>query len=363
MFNSLSLNLIFAPLIGAFFISIIITPICLIFIRKLKLFDDPKTHKHPALIHKKPVPRGGGIPLFFSILIVAIIFVPLTKTTVSLLFASFIALVIGVLDDKFDLSPYLRFFMNILCGLIIIGSGISIPFITSPLGGILHLDALKITFYFLGNHTIFLFADTIALIWIIWVMNMLNWSKGVDGQMPGIVAISAVVIGVLSLRFPISDSNTLTAATLSFIIAGSSLGFLFYNFYPAKIFPGYGATSVYLLLAAVSIFSGAKLATAILVMGVPMIDGLFTFLRRIINKKSPFRHDNKHLHHLLLKLGFSQKQIALSYWIFSAILGAISLTLSSTGKIFAIIMLISILGGILLTLHIIVEKSNEEEFI
>ena len=113
-----------------------------------------------------------------------------------------------------------------------------------------------------------------AGVWIVWVMNMLNWSKGVDGQMPGIVAISALVIGILSLRFPVLSGTNLIDAKLSFIITGAALGFLVFNFYPAKIFPGYGATSMYLLLAVVSIFSSAKLATAILVMGVPTVDAL-----------------------------------------------------------------------------------------
>ncbi|MFH1832733.1 MAG: MraY family glycosyltransferase [Candidatus Levyibacteriota bacterium] len=363
MINFFQINLIFPPLITAFLITLITTPIALIFIKKFGLFDDPKTHKHPAIIHKIPVPRGGGIPLFIGIAIACILFLPMTKITIALLIASLLALVTGVLDDKLDLSPYLRFFINIICGLIIVGSGISIPFITSPFGGILHLDALRISFSFFGNHSVFVFSDLIALIWIVWIMNMLNWSKGVDGQMPGIVAISAIVIGFLSLRFPLSDSATLISVKLSFIIAGSALGFLIFNFYPAKIFPGYGATAVYLLLGAVSILSGAKLATAILVMGIPMIDGVFTIIRRIADKKSPFKHDNKHLHHMLLKLGLGQRSIALIYWIFSVILGTISLTLSSTGKLFAIIMLAVITVGILLSLHFFLEHKNEKQFI
>ena len=130
-------------------------------------------------------------------------------------------------------------------------------------------------------------------------MNMLNWSKGVDGQMPGIVAISAIIIGILSLRFsPFGCRRALLRQRYLSYIAGASLGFLIFNFYPAKIFPGYGATAIYLLLAVASILSGAKLATAILVMGVPMTDGIFTILRRILSGKSPFWHDKKHLHHL-----------------------------------------------------------------
>jgi UDP-GlcNAc:undecaprenyl-phosphate GlcNAc-1-phosphate transferase len=189
---------------------------------------------------------------------------------------------------------------------------------------------------------------------------MLNWSKGVDGQMPGIVAISAFIIGLLSLRFPISDTQTFVAANLSFIITGASLGFLLFNFYPAKIFPGYGATAVYLLLASVSLLSSAKLATAILVMGVPMVDGVFTIARRLMSGKSPFWGDNKHLHHILLKLGFSQRFIAFFYWIVSVILGVISLTLSSKGKLFAIIMLGVVATGTILFLHALLKLKQDE---
>ncbi len=347
---------VFLAFLVAFSITVIATPISLRFIRKAGLIDDPKTHNHPAMIHKKPIPRGGGIPLFIGIAVASIFFLPLTKITGALFVAALLALIVGTLDDKFEVSRYMRFGINILCALIVVGSGVGIPFVTNPFGGILHLDTVRITFDLWGHHSIAIISDLLALLWIVWVMNMLNWSKGVDGQMPGVVAISALVIGLLSLRFPLSDPHSFIAAMLAFIISGASLGFLLFNFYPAKLFPGYGATAVYLLLSAVSILSGAKLATAILVMGVPMVDGIFTVVRRLASGKSPFWGDNKHLHHLLLRMGFGQRKIALLYWIVSAILGAIALSLSSKGKLFAIVMLGVIVGGGLFFLHIIQKK-------
>ena len=346
------------PFLVAFIATVIFVPLSLIFIKKYKLIDDPGKRKHPAILHKKPVPRGGGIPLFLGCLLAGIIFLPLTQVTIAIFIASFISLVIGVLDDKFDISPYIRFSTNILCAAIVVFAGANISFITNPFGGILHLN--KISVPFLGSSVAYVFMFLIAILWIVWVMNMLNWSKGVDGQMPGIVAISAFVIGILSLRFNATDHNTVISTTLSFIIAGSALGFLLFNFYPAKIFPGYGATSLYLLLAVASILSSAKLATAILVMGIPMVDGLFTIIRRVASGKSPFWHDNKHLHHLLLKRHWGQRRIALFYWLISAMLGAISLGLSSKGKLFAIIMLAIIVGGGILFLQITI-KHNEDE--
>jgi UDP-GlcNAc:undecaprenyl-phosphate/decaprenyl-phosphate GlcNAc-1-phosphate transferase len=352
---------IFLPLIIAFLITTVVTPICLIFIKKMGLIDNPKTHKHPGIIHSKIIPRGGGIPLFIGVFSTAIFFLPLSNAVIALFTASAIALFIGILDDKYDISPYIRFIGNIIAALIVVKSGITVKFITNPFGGILYLNSIIFPLNFLGIDFSIALSDIIAVLWIIWVMNMLNWSKGVDGQMPGIVAISAITIGILSLRFAGLDSFSKIGVDLSFIIAGASLGFLIFNFHPAKIFPGYGATAIYLLLSAASILSGAKLATAILVMGIPMIDGLFTIIRRLLSGRSPFWHDKKHLHHLLLSLGMSQRHIALFYWIISAILGTLALVLSSRQKLFVIIMLLIIVGGTLLFLHRILNKTYDKD--
>lgn len=353
--------IVLLPLIIAFIITTLVTPISLVLIKKMGLVDDPRRHKHPGIIHKKPIPRGGGIPLFIGIMVTGLFFLPLTKLVIALFVASLITLLVGIIDDKYDISPYLRFLANIAVALIVVGNGVTIPFITNPFGGILYLNSVIFPFDFLGLHLSIVLSDIIAVLWIIWVMNMLNWSKGVDGQMPGIVAISAIVIGLLSLRFAGSDNFSQISVDLSFIIAGASLGFLIFNFHPAKIFPGYGATAVYLLLSAASILSGAKLATAILVMGVPMIDGIFTIIRRILSGRSPFWHDKKHLHHLLLSFGMGQRRIALFYWMISAILGTLALVLSSRGKLFAIIMLLIVVGGTLLFLHRILKNTYDKD--
>src|SRR5581483_1512495 len=257
------------PFLTAFVVTTLATPFSIRLIKKWGLIDRPERPNHPGAIHTKPIPRGGGIPLFIGAAISALIFLPITPTTLAIYFAALLALIVGVIDDKFnaeskDVSPYLRLLINILCAAIVVASGVSITFITNPLGGILYFDSLTLPFISLLPITV---SQIISMVWIIWVMNMLNWNKGVDGQMPGIVTISAIVIGLLSLRFPTTSGID---ATLAFIVAGSALGFLIYNFHPAKIFPGYGATSPYLLLAVVSILSSAKLATAILVMGVPI---------------------------------------------------------------------------------------------
>src|SRR5690349_17620072 len=101
------MNSILLPILSSFIASVVITPIALIFIKKFGLIDDPKTHKHPAMLHTKPVPRGGGIPLFLGIWVVAFFFIPVSQVTVNLFIASLLALIVGSLDDKYDLSPFL----------------------------------------------------------------------------------------------------------------------------------------------------------------------------------------------------------------------------------------------------------------
>lgn len=341
------LQALFLPFAVALFLSMVLIPVTIKFARKFKLVDDPKTHKHPAVIHKKVLPRAGGIPIFFSIIASMILFLPDDEIFLSIIIAGALVVIIGVLDDKYDLSPYFRFLGNFLCAAIVVFSGVEIPFITNPLGGILDISPTISTF--------------LAIIWIVWVMNMLNWSKGVDGQMPGIAVVSAVIIGIASLRFPVITEHNIYTSQISFITAGAALGFLFYNFYPAKIFPGYSATILGFMLGVVSIMSSVKLATAILVMGVPTADALFTITRRIISWKSPFWGDRGHLHHLLLAQGISQRLIALFYWLMSLLLGLFALNLSSRGKLFAIILVVVLVGAFILTLKLFGKGEIEEE--
>lgn len=351
------MSLVFSLFVG-FVISVILTPVSIRAIKRFNLIDDPTKRKHPAAIHKRPVPRGGGLPIYIAILISTLIIIPISRTFFAILIAGFFVMFIGLLDDKYDLSPYLRFFTNILLAAVVVFSGVTIPFITNPFGGIMHFQHLFIPL--LGISLESILSQILAIIWIVWVMNMLNWSKGVDGQMPGIAAISAVIIGIASLRFAIPTVVTIHTSEMSFIVAGAALGFLLFNFAPAKIFPGYSATILGFTIGVLSILSSVKLATALLVMGVPTADALFTIGRRLYSKKSPFWHDKGHLHHLLLDLGIGPRGISLFYWMMSLILGLIALELSSRGKLFAIILVLVLVSGFIITLKYVLKKGKHE---
>lgn len=351
-------QLILLPLLSSFIIAVVVTPLVGRLATKFGFVDDPKTHKHPAILHKRIIPRAGGLALYLAIIPVSFLFLPFEKKLVGIALGASVATIVGVLDDKYDLSPYLRLFSNFLVAAITVGAGIGISAITSPFGGVIRLEELRITFDFFGPHSIIVWADLFALLWIAWVMNMINWSKGVDGQMPGIAAIVAFVLGVLALRFFPTDATQVQFAELAFLTAGASLGFLVFNFHPAKIFPGYSATVVGYLIAVLAILSQAKVGTALLILSVPALDAIFTIGRRLATGKAPVWADRGHFHHRLLKLGWTQRQVALFYWGICAILGAISLYLKATEKLFAISTIAVVLLGAILWINLQIKKED-----
>ena len=336
---------------------LILVPITIKLAKKFGLVDDPKKHSHPAILHKKTVARAGGVPMFIAFAVAALVFTGFSKELVGILLGGAILVVTGVLDDKLDLKTHYKFAAQILAALVVVAFGVGISFITNPfnivgglgLGDVIRLDTLRVTLNILGTHSIYILADIFALFWIIWVINMVNFSAGVDGQMPGIVLVVLLILFAASLRYSSFDQSQLLVSRLASIGVGVTLGFLVFNFYPAKIFPGdSGSYFLGFLVAVIAIFSVAKVGTAILVMAVPLIDGVFTILRRMASGKSPFLGDRGHLHHRLLEIGLSQRQVALFYWILCAILGATALVLPSEGKLFAgLVIGIIVLGGLL----------------
>lgn len=343
-------NLLIFPIILSSLIAFIFTLIVRSIYLRRRWLDDPKKQKHPKVIHTYPVPRGGGIALFIAVAISAIILLGFDKHVVGILTGGLILTVVGFLDDRYNLNPYLRLILGFVAALFVVAGGIGISFITNPFGeGVLYLDWPKFSFVFLGEiRTIWVVSDLFALVWIVWNMNMVNWSKGVDGQLPGIVVVSAIVIALLSFRFT-EDVTQWEVSILAAITAGAYLGFLPLNFFPQKIMPGYGGGSLAgYLLSTLAILSGAKVATMILVLGIPTIDAIYTIVRRLAKGASPVWGDRGHLHHRLLDIGWSKRKVAISYWAASGVLGLIALQLNAQQKLFTIVTLGLVMGGILL---------------
>jgi len=320
--------------------SFFLTPLVRNFFIKKNWVEHPdeknkKTHNATAITS---VPRGGGISIFFAILITSLLMLPLDKHLVGILLAAFIGLIVGVWDDIKDISPIFRLLTNIFIALIVVGSGIGIAFISNPInGGVIDLSILKINFDFFGPHSIWVLSDLIAIIWIVWCSNIVGWATGVDGQLPGFVAISAFFIGILAFRYS-ADITQWPVIILAGAVCGAYLGFLPFNFFPQSIMPGYSGKSLAgFFLAVLSILSGAKLATLVFLLGIPMIDAVFTITRRLIKHQPIYLGDGQHFHHQLLKKGWSRQNIALLYWLFSLILGIISLFLNSNQKVYVFI--------------------------
>ncbi|MGB9706970.1 MAG: hypothetical protein ACPLXP_02795, partial [Microgenomates group bacterium] len=185
--------------------------------------------------------------------------------------------------------------------------------------------------------------------WIAFMTNIVNWAKGFDGQLPGIVVIAALTIAILAFRFS-ADITQWPVAILASITAGAYLGFLPFNFYPQKIMPGYGGGSLAgFLLAVLAILSTTKVGTAIVVLGVPFIDAFYSIARRLASGHSPVWGDRGHLHHKILdEWKWGKRKAAIFYWAITAILGVLALNLSSLQKFYTIVMLAVIIGGLFL---------------
>lgn len=321
----------------SFLITLVSTPLV------IRYFISRGWVEYPHKKHQKtsnataisPVPRGGGIAIFVGIFATILLLIPLDKHLKGILIASLLTLVIGVWDDIKDISPKLRLITNLIAAIIIVGSGIGIAYISNPFGGTLDLTFLSFSFTLFGNHSVLIIPDILAIIWIVWCMNIVGWSAGVDGQLPGFVSISALFVGILGLRYS-SDIAQWPVIILAGAMAGSYLGFLPFNFFPQKIMPGYSGKSLAgLLLGVLAILSGAKLATMVLLLGVPMVDAVYVLLKRLKNRRFPLSGGPDHLHHQLLKIGFSRRQISILYFVFSLLLGLISLSLNSQQKLYA----------------------------
>lgn len=337
--------------IPAFLVSTLITLLATPIVRGLAirwgLVDDFAKRPHPAHTHTGIIPRAGGLAIYLGTILTILLFLPVTKLVIGIMITISILTIVGLVDDKGDVNPYLRLATNITAALVVVGAGAGIPYITNPLtGGVILLDTWRLSFNFLGYHSILVWADLFAFVWILWTMNIVGWSAGVDGQMPGFVAICAFVLGLLSMRYTGADPSQIFVTILAFLVAGSFLGFLPWNVYPQKIMPGYsGKTLAGFFLAILGILSFGKLGTAILVLGIPTIDAAYTLLRRLGTGKSPVWADRGHLHHRLLDLGWGKRRIALFYWGVSAILGIIALSVNSQQKLFMLLLVGVVIGG------------------
>lgn len=273
---------------------------------------------------KRGVSKLGSISLFgaftFTILIAQYLPVPrldpyeVVRLT-GLVVGSLVIFVFGLLDDIFHFGSFPQFLGQFLAAAIAIAFQIFIQTFNNPLTG-QQIDP--------WSHIV---TVTLSFFWLVGMMNTVNWLDGADGLAAGVAFIAGTMLFINSaLRV---DPPQTSVSLLMLALMGSSLGFLFYNFYPARIFMGGGAVYLGYLLGTLSIIGGAKMATILLVMGLPLIDAFWLVLNRIRRGRSPFVGDRDHMHFRLLDMGFSQRQIVLAYYCFCAFFGILTLVIES----------------------------------
>jgi len=334
----------------SFFLSLLITPLVIRLARSLNLVTDSKSNSHPAHTHQGVLPRAGGLPIFLGLFIPLIFFVLQNKILGFVFLGAILVLIIGLIDDRYNLSPYLRFLVNIISATLAVLGGIGIPFVSSPFSAIINLDHYIWQFNLFGvQYQLLWLADLLSIVWIVWCMNIINWSKGVDGQQPGFVFIASCCLGLLAMRFTRHNIPSELVSTLAFCTGAAYLGFLPWNFYPQKILPGYsgGALAGY-LLSIISILAWGKFSILTLILVLPFTDALIVFSQRLIKHKSPFVGDRGHFHHHLLDLGWSRRRIAVFYWLITLITGVLALILSSDQLIIATFILMLFFAGVIL---------------
>jgi len=343
-----------AAVVLATVISSLVTGWVVMYGRKLKILDDPGTHKHPKVVHKEAVPRGGGIPIVISVAVTMIVFLPWEAKIWGVIGGAIILALTGWVDDRYEerVSPYLRLVMNGLAALAVIGTGVGIAFINNPLGGVLWLDWPR---WCLGSgadqHCIWVLADLFALVWLVGMQNIVGWSSGVDGQMPGFVVIAAAAMAALGLRFG-GDPGQNGVIVMGGIVAGAYLGFLPWNWWPQKIMPGYGGKSLAgFLLGVLAILSQAKVGAMMMVLAVPMIDAVMVMAKRIREGRSPVWGGYEHLHHYLLDRGWGKRRIAVFYWGVAGVMAILALRLQAPSKYFTIATIGLVVAGVILWLH------------
>lgn len=334
--------LVVNPFLLSFFVVLALTPVVIFVFKKFGFVIDSAKKDHPAHTHQGKIPKGGGIATVVAVTVSAAFFLKWDSHLWGIFLGLWLSLVVGVVDDITNrLNPYFRLLSNVVAAMMVVGVGIGIAFVSNPLGGgVIDLSNPRLVFGLFGNtHEIWLLADVFAILWIPFLMNSINWSSGVDGQVSGVILVAAVVVGVLSLSYS-ADITQWPVSILAFSLAGAFAGFLIYHFYPQKIMPGYsGASTAGFLLAVLAILSTAKIGTVLVVLGIPIIDALYLMIRRILSGKSPVWGDREHLHHKLLDLGWGKRRVAIFYGLITLFLGIIALGAGAKFKLFAILTL------------------------
>ncbi len=347
-----------AAMVAATALSFVLSPFAIRFARQIGAIDRPDATRR---VHRQPVPRGGGLAVVASFVGVGVgaVFIngmvgavpelgvqPRPEHLVALFGGTALAAALGFLDDRYQLRARWQLLIQLLLAGLAVAAGISIGFIDNPfqfLGGPFDFRMIE----FPAN-----LAIVVTVLWIVGMINSINFIDGLDGLSTGISLIAAITLGLVALTLELP-----AVAVLCAVLAGALGGFLPWNFHRARVF--IGTTGVYAVgyaLAVLAILGVGKVAVAMLVLGVPIIDTFWIIIRRLSSRRSPFTPDRGHFHHRLLDLGLTHRGAVLVIYGICGLLAVLSLVLSGTGSLYAF-MGVVVGGG--LVLYLMTRRARE----
>jgi UDP-GlcNAc:undecaprenyl-phosphate GlcNAc-1-phosphate transferase len=348
-------------LAATFFAAFAVTALCVPPLTRLSLREGWVAKPGPRHVHRSPTPTVGGLAMIAGFAAALLLSFALERLAPALERSSFenmrlglllmgasIVAVVSLLDDLHDLPAMARLGVHIVAALVAVGPYLWDHSLDPEARGIV-LTAFNFPFIqqvHLHNLSPWL-AIGATVFWIVGMQNMVNWADGLDGLAAGVTLIAATILALHTLSL---EPPQYTVAFLPLALAGACAGFLPFNFHPARTFMGdVGAMTIGYILGVSAIIGGAKLATALLVMGVPLIDMAWLIVMRTVQGRSAARSGRDHLHHRLLDMGLSQRQVVLIYYGLSAAFGAVALLdVSSAAKLSALALLGAIVVGFLL---------------
>lgn len=302
-----------ATLVIVFLASIIITPFIKNFAIKIGAFDQPSNRK----VHLRIMPRLGGLAVFIAFIIGYFIYRPESPDAMFIIIGAFIIVTIGFFDDLYDLRPFIKLSGQVIAaGIVVFLGDIEIGFINLPFGGVLDFGFLS---------------AFLTVLWIVGITNAVNLIDGLDGLAAGVSTIGLLTLSVMA--FIMGDMFVLS---MSLMLAVSTVGFLFYNFYPAKIFMGdTGALFLGFMIGVLSLLgfkniTFISLAIPVIILGVPISDTFFAIIRRLRTKQKLSAPDKSHLHHCLINSGFSHRQTVLLIYGMAAMFGGAGILFSQS---------------------------------
>ena len=314
----------------ALVVSFLMTPVVKTFAYKVGAIDVPKDARR---MHKVPIPRLGGLAIFIGFMVSMLLFVPITPEIKSILLGAVIIVVLGVVDDIMALPAMLKFVVQIVAAAIPATHGVTIQAFSNP-----NIFSENL-YWVLGSLSI-----PFTVLWIVAITNSVNLIDGLDGLANGVSAISATTM--LDIAMLASEAQV---AVVMAALVGACVGFMPYNLNPAKMFMGdTGATFLGYILATMSIqglfkyYAVISFVVPFLILGLPIFDTAFAFIRRIAHGQSPMHADRSHIHHRLIDMGFTQKQAVAVLYIISAILGLCAVVLTTSSALKAMLLLLAL---------------------